>query len=308
MNFFEFQERFPTEMAVIEHFIKIRYGGTVACHHCGSLAVYQKPSRPKIFHCVDCRNTFSVFKNTIFEHSHTDLRKWMYAIHLFLNAKKGVSGYQLHREIGVTYKTAWRMLKQIRVAMGNVQGQEFIETVIEIDETYIGGKPRPTKGLSQKHSKRGRGTKKIPVVGILDRENKKVYVQIAHPDSKGKQLTGKQLMGILSKVVKKKLTVVTDEFRGYNALKGTEHIHFKINHKETFVDLANGEIHTNNIEAFWAIVKRGMTGIYHFASPEHLQQYMNEFSFRYNNRNCADIFDLLLEQSIILEQEDKEAS
>ena len=142
MNFFEFLKKFPTEEAVITHFIKVRYTVRVSCHHCGSIKVHQKKDRKKVFHCADCLNTFSIFKGTIFEKSDTDLRKWMYAIHLFLNGKKGISGYQLMREIGVTYKTAWRMLKQIRLAMGNAENQEFIDTVIEIDETYVGGKPR----------------------------------------------------------------------------------------------------------------------------------------------------------------------
>jgi len=118
MNFIQFLEKFPTEKAAIDHFITIRYGKEIACNHCGSFKVYPRHKYPKVFDCSDCRNSFSPFKDTIFEKTSTDLRKWMYAIHLFLNGKKGISGLQLQREIGVTYKTAWRMLKQIRLAMG----------------------------------------------------------------------------------------------------------------------------------------------------------------------------------------------
>ena len=112
MNFFEFLQEFPTEEKVIQYFIKIRYPKGAVCNRCNSDRVSQRSDRPRFFQCNQCNDSFSIFKGTVFEKTTTDLRKWMYAIHLFLNAKKGVSGLQLQREIGVTYKTAWRMLKQ----------------------------------------------------------------------------------------------------------------------------------------------------------------------------------------------------
>jgi transposase-like protein len=302
MDFFEFLKKFPDERAVISHFIQIRYSGRVACHHCGSIKVYQKNERPKVFHCADCLNTFSIFKDTIFENSSTDLCKWMYAIHLFLNGKKGISGYQLMREIGVTYKTAWRMLKQIRLAMGNIENQEFIDTVIEIDETYIGGKPRKGKDNDDDDMpKRGRGTKKTPVVGVIDRENKKVHAKVAKPNKEGKKLTGKQLLEIVNQVAKTPLLVMTDEFKGYNVMKRTNHVHLRINHIESF---ASGIIHTNNIESFWATLKRGIIGVYHQLSAKYLQEYVNEFCFRYNNRSHKNktnpnMMNALLKQAVL---------
>ena len=119
MNFFEFNKNFPTQISCIQHFIAVHYPDGVACRHCCNARLTHKKDEPKKFQCGKCNNSFSIFKGTIFEKSCTDLRKWMYAIHLFLSGKKGISGYQLQREIGVTYKTAWRMLKQIRIAMGN---------------------------------------------------------------------------------------------------------------------------------------------------------------------------------------------
>jgi transposase-like protein len=285
MNFFEFQKKFPTELSVIEHFIQIRYGESkVPCRHCGCISkVYHQSHEPRRFNCRNCNNTFSIFTDTIFEDSSTDLRKWMYAIHLFLNGKKGISGYQLMREIGVTYKTAWRMLSLIRKAMGNAENQEFIDTVIEIDETYVGGKPRKgeKKDDDDDKPKRGRGTKKTPVVGVIDRENKKVHARVAKPNKDGKKLTSKQLLEILNQVVKTPLTIMTDEFRSYNALGKTQHVHLRVNHQKAF---AVGDIHTNNIESFWATLKRGILGIYHHVSVEYLQDYVNEFCFRYNYR------------------------
>jgi transposase-like protein len=304
MNFFEFQQKFPTQEAVIQHFIRIRYGENVYCSRCGSVSVYQKKDRPKVFHCADCLTSFSVFKDTIFENSPTDLRIWMYAIHLFLNGKKGISGYQLQRETGVTYKTAWRILKQIRLAMGNAENQEFIDTVVEIDETYIGGKPRKENRRDDDDDdtpKRGRGTKKTPVVGVIDRENKKAHVRVAKPNKMGKKLTGKQLLSILNQVVKTRNIVITDEFRSYNILEGTQHFHLRVNHSEAF---ALGEVHTNNIESFWATLKRGILGIYHHVSVQYLQEYVNEFCFRYNHRTHPNLvnpamFDLVLKQAVL---------
>jgi len=128
MNFFEFNKQFPTELDCIEYFITIRYKNKIKCNHCNSDKVTVRRNTPKNFQCNACGKIFSVFKGTIFEKSDTDLRKWFYAIHLFLNSKKGISGYQLKREIGVTYKTAWRILRQIRLAMGNIENQQFLGT------------------------------------------------------------------------------------------------------------------------------------------------------------------------------------
>ena len=141
MTFLEFNKKLGTEKAVVDYFVKVRYPKGVCCNHCGSVKVYPRKSSIKVFDCNDCSNTFSPFKGTIFEKSSTDLHKWMFAIHVFLNVKKGISGLRLQREIGVTYKTAWRMLQQIRLAMGNGEHQEFFDTIVEIDETYVVGKP-----------------------------------------------------------------------------------------------------------------------------------------------------------------------
>ena len=305
MTFIDLMRKFPTEEAVVEHYIKVRYPYGVHCNHCGSIKVYQEHARKKVFSCNDCRSTFSPFKGTIFEKSSTDLRKWMYAIHLFLNGKKGISGLQLQREIGVTYKTAWRMLQQIRMAMGNADQKEFFDTIVEIDETYVGGKPRKDnehddnlpKGTGT-GAKRGRGTSKTPVVGVIDRNNKKVYAKIAKPNKDGKKLTAKQLIDILNTVSKQENnnTIITDEFRGYDPLMRNSFVHLRIDHTKAF---SQGDgIHTNNIESFWATLKRGIYGIYHHVSVDYMQRYVDEFCFRYNNRK-ENMFDMVLRQSVI---------
>lgn len=302
MNFFEFNKQFPTELACIEYFITIRYNNKPICRHCGSNRLTHRRDTPKNFQCIVCNKGFSIFKGTIFEHSSTDLRKWMYAIHLFLNSKKGISGYQLQREIGVTYKTAWRMLKQIRLAMGNPENNKFTGTLIEIDETYVGGKPR--KGAKKDDdddlpkNKRGRGTKKNVVVGCVDRTNKSVFAKVMIKNKEGKKLTGKQLLDVLNQVVTQDSIVISDEFKGYNILdKKTSHIHLRVDHTKEFV--AEKGVHTNNIENFWGTLKRGILGIYHHVSPQHLQKYVDEFCFRYNNRTNNDMFNLLVKQAVL---------
>jgi transposase-like protein len=304
----ELMNKFPTEEMVVKYYIGIRYPNGTTCNHCDSPKVYQERSRMKVFSCNDCKSTFSPFKDTIFEKSSTDLRKWMYAIHLFLNGKKGISGLQLKREIGVTYKTAWRMLQQIRLAMGNAENQEFFDTIVEIDETYVGGKPRKGNDRNDKNgnggggtltpNKRGRGTKKTPVVGVVDRINKKVFAKVAVQNKKGQKLTAKQLIEILKTVSKQENenVIMTDEFMGYDPLTRNNFVHLRVDHSKAFSD---GDIHTNNAESFWAILKRAVYGIYHHVSVEYLQRYVDEFCFRWNNRD-KNMFDLVLVQSIFV--------
>lgn len=302
MNFFEFNKQFPTELACIEYFIQSRYNNKLLCRYCQSNRLTHRKDTPKNFQCSCCNKGFSIFKGTIFEKSDTDLRKWMYAIHLFLNSKKGISGYQLQREIGVTYKTAWRMLKQIRLAVGNPESQEFIGTLIEVDETYVGGKPR--KGAKKDDdddlpkNKRGRGTKKNVVVGCVDRDNKSVFAKVMIKNKEGKKLTGKQLLDVLNQVITQDSIIISDEFKGYNIVsKKTTHLHFRVDHTKEFV--SNDGAHTNNIENFWGTLKRSILGIYHHVSAKHLQKYVDEFCFRYNNRRNTNMFNLLVKQAVL---------
>lgn len=251
MNYKEFLKKFPDDNTIIDYFIKIRYPEGIRCPYCKNEKVYQKKERLKVFDCNFCGRSFSVFKDTIFEKTSTDLQKWFFAIHLVLNDKKGISAKQLQREIGVTYKTAWRILRQIRKVMEDKENDKFYETIIEIDETYIGGKPRKgnKKDDDNKGSglKRGRGTKKTPVVAVIDRKERKVFAKVALANRKGQKLTGKQLIDILNSVCKGKNIVITDEFRSYDKLRKTDYIHLRIDHTKMFVD---GDIHTNTVESF----------------------------------------------------------
>jgi len=198
MNYKEFMKKFPDDITIIDYFIQIRYPEGIRCPHCKNETVYQKKDRLKVFDCNFCGRSFSVFKDTIFEKTSTDLQKWFFAIHLVLNAKKGINALQLQREIGVTYKTAWRMLKQIRKAMEDKTHEGFYETIVEIDETYVGGKSRKKNkhddDLKGGGLKRGRGTKKTPIIAIVDREERKVFARVANPNKKEQKLTGRQII------------------------------------------------------------------------------------------------------------------
>lgn len=201
MTFLEFIKRLPDEQDVIDDFIKVRYPGGLRCNHCGSSQVYVRKN-PKFFDCEKCENTFSVFKDTIFEKSTTDLRKWMYAIQFSQNIVKSISGKQLQREVQVTYKCAWRMRKQIREAKGNNETLKILEDIVDINERYHGREPSKY-GEDLMKSKCEQGTKKQPVVGVVDRDKSKVYDRgILPTDYKDKQLTRKQLIEILSELIK----------------------------------------------------------------------------------------------------------
>ena len=333
MTIKEFNSKFPTEEAAINHFIKIRYGGIITCPHCKSKnKVYRYRQVRKLCHCKSCNNSFSPFKGTIFEKTTTDLRLWFFAIRLFLNDRKGISSLQLQREIGVMQKTAWRMLHKIRQAMEDGDLKPF-ESLVECDETYVGGKPKrhplkkgidlslidSSEGYSLPKSPdvpsvgMGRGTKKIPVFGIKERESGRVYAQIMLPDGLGKKLTGKQLLAIIEKRCVEGITVITDDFSGYKILDKPDLLKLldglepatRFDHKtvchSSGVYVAPGGVHTNGIESFWALFKRGYHGTYHSMSVKYMQRYIDEFCFRQNTRKLPsfDVFDLLLKRSIL---------
>ena len=228
---------------------------------------------------------------------------WLFAINLVLIARKGISGLQLLRELGMkSYKGAFRMLKLIRAAMGTETHKDAFEAIVEIDETYVGGKPRKEnthKGKKTKKSKRGRGTNKTPVVGVLERNSGRIHAVIAMPNKEGKKLSGKQLLSILDEVCKKNTTVMTDQLSSYGILDGKtekKYVHVKVDHSMTY-SLGDGK-HTNGIESCWAILKRGVYGIYHHVSVKHLQEYVDEFCYRLNHRDIESAWTHLLELGI----------
>jgi transposase-like protein len=311
VTFLEFNRRFPTEEAAIDYFYRARYDGTLVCPHCGEkIRVYRLKGNPKVFHCKNCNDSFSPFKGTIFEKSSTDMRKWFYAIHLTLNARKGISACHLQRETGVTYKTAWRMLHKIREAMGNVDMKGAFQAFVEIDEMYVGGRPRRENAKTDKTGKIvpptpkatgkiGRGTDKTPIVGIKERSTTHVYAKIALPNAAGQRLSGKQLLSIIEEVCQEGTTVASDDFKGYRILNHNEkYVHVTVNHSlGQFA--APGGVNTNGIENFWSVARRQYVGVNHHWSVKYMQRYMDEICFRQNNRKNPMAFDTLLGQTVL---------
>lgn len=292
INIFDIFKKYPDELSLIKDFIRRKYPHGVYCRHCGSVNVSHRTTEPKLFHCHDCVNSFSIFTTTIFENTKVDLRKWVYAIHFMVNAKKGVSACQLHRGIGGSYKTAWRMMHQIRKVMNNEFEKGDFDAIVEVDETYIGGKPQPGE-----HSKRGRGTDKTPVVGVYDRKDGVVHAKVAIPNKKGQRLTGKQLLSIIEEVASQDSEIHTDEFRSYRILTKEGYKHMVVNHSIGEY-VKNKNVHVNSVESFWSLLKRGIIGSFHQVSEKYLQAYVNEFTWRYNNRNNQFIFDDLMNEVI----------
>jgi transposase-like protein len=226
----EFYKRFPSEKAAIDHFLNIRYKGNMVCPHCGSTVnIYRERERLKVFHCAACNNSFSPFKDTIFEKTHVEIIKWFKIIRNFLNDRKGYSACHAERDLNVTYKTAWRMLQQIRTAMANRETEEIFEAIVEIDETYVGGKPRKGNAVLDEDgnviksgnlppAKRGRGTNKTPVVGVKERATGKVQAKVMFPNEEGQKLTGPQLLEIIKQTCKEGIIIMTDDFSSYKIL------------------------------------------------------------------------------------------
>lgn len=224
---------------------------------------------------------------TIFENTKLDFQKWLLAITLILNAKKGISSRQLARDLEVTKDTAWRMQMQIRKAM--IEHSPLFEGIVEADETYIGGKNKNRH--KDKKTKGGQGrntTDKTPVFGILQRGGKVIAKKV--PDVKGRTLKS-----IINAYVAKGTTIMTDEWGAYNGLC------FKFNHNivnHGSNEFVNGDCHTNTLEGFWSLLKRGIVGQYHKVSEKHLEKYVNEFCYRYNNRDTVDIFNITLQKAL----------
>lgn len=281
---------YPTQEACIRHLEDVRWHGTPVCPYCKSTNASSVPKELR-HHCNNCNTTFSVTVGTIFHKTKMDLQKWFVAISIILNAKKGVSARQLGRDLEINKDTAWYMAMRIRRAM--VEQGALLEGIVEVDETYIGGKPR--KGVISNPNnrgtgnKRGMGTKKTPVMGAVERGGRVTAKVVRRTNA----ATMERM--VRESIAPGKCLVFTDEHRGYTNLNNFVE-HKTVNHKYEYV---NGEIHTNTIEGFWALIKRGIVGQYHHVAVRHLNKYLNEFCFRYNHRqNAGMLFDLTISKAL----------
>lgn len=279
-SLFEFLEYFDTEEKCILFLQKQRWPN-------GAVSPYDATS--KVYVCSEfrfkCKNTglfFTVRTGTMFEHSKLPLRKWFVSIYLVLVGKKGISSVQLAKEISVTQKTAWFLLQRLRNAL-QIPKEKQMEGVIEADETFVGGKNKNRHADKKVKNSQGRSFKdKTPVFGMVSRGKKgdhpkEVRLFVVESTQKG------HIQPIILDQVKKGATFYSDEWSAYKGLNA-RYNHSVIDHgKRIYVDQDNPEIHTNTIEGFWGIFKRGIVGVYQMASRRHLQLYCNEFAFRYNH-------------------------
>jgi ISXO2-like transposase domain len=249
----------------------------------------------------NCHQQFSVKTQSVFEDSPVPLDKWLTAVWLIVNCKNGVSSWELHRDLGVTQKTAWFMLHRIRLALkdGN-WGKLGNDGPVEVDEAFIGGEPKNWHIKKRKARMHHIGktdkpwSSKIPVVGMIDRDTRKARAQVVPEVSRG------ILQNAILENISPGGTVYTDRHTGYCDLKTAEFVHETVNHLREYV---RGDVHTNSIENFWSLLKRGLKGTYVAVEPFHLDRYLDEQVFRYNNRatkdnplNDADRFCLAVSQ------------
>lgn len=293
MELIEITRKLNTQRKCIKHLEHARWLGKAICPYCESDRI--SPMKKELrHHCNSCNTSFSVLVGTIFEASNLPLPKWFIAISLVMNAKKGISSRQLARHIKVTKDTAWYVQKRLRDAMKN-KDIKLLSGIVEADETYIGG------NVKNKHKKvrdqmRSKGTlttggmHKAPVLGLLSRSGRVCTQVVAHAD-------GQTLKPIIRDRVDRKSIIVSDGFGAYYGLNKEYKDHQVVNHeKDEFV---RGEYHTNNIEGFWSLVKRGIVGQYHKITQRYLQNYLDEFSFKYNFKEAENIFELFLYNALI---------
>ena len=268
----ELLHKFSTEKKCVEWLEQARWGRTPICPHCGGLENFSRPpSKPFTYWHKDCRKQFTVTTGTVMHSRKTSLQHWMVAIYLVLTARKGISAMQLSKELQVQYRTAWHMLHRIREACS--KGDFQLEEVVEVDETYVGGRERnkhPAKKL-----RAGRGTVgKTTVMGARQRGGKVKAAQVEHTDAA-------TMTGFVKSHVAQGATVYTDDAKAY---KGIPFNHETVSHSAG--EYVRGAVHTNSIESVWAVLKRSITGTWHHVSNKHLDRYVSEAVFRLNEGNC----------------------
>jgi transposase-like protein len=280
LDLFTLMSEYGTEEKARGYLERLRWPDGPICPHCGAEGAYRltarpeskSPARPGLWKCKVCRKQFTVKLGTIFEDSHIPLSKWVIAIHLLCASKKGMSAHQLHRMLGVSYKTAWFMAHRLRWAMAQPPLSTKLAGIVEADETYIGGYKRG--------SGRGRGSKnKQIVVALVERGGRTRAVHV-------ERVTSRNLKRVLAEHVDPTARLMTDSFSSYHGADQMFSSHETVNHVKG--EYARGDVHVNNAESYFGLLKRGIYGTYHHVSKRHLHRYLAEFDFCWNERHVFD--------------------
>ena len=278
ISLMELADMFPDEQSAVQWFEQWRWPDGRHCPHCGALETHHVPkAKPMPYFCNDCRSYFSAKTGTSIQSSKLPLRKWVFAIYLFVTSLKGVSSMKLHRDIKVTQKTAWFMLQRLREAWDET-GLEVFEGPSQVDESFWGGRETNKHASKRKKGTQG-GAGKTIVAGIKDQATNRVLAKVI--DNTGAET----LQAFVTDNTQEGSTVYTDEAAAYVGLKNRTHETVK----HSVGEYVRGQATTNGIESFWAIMRRGHQGIYHKMSPKHLQRYVNEFSGRHGIRESDTI-------------------
>lgn len=288
MDLLKVFQKWPTHESCIEHLENVRWGLTPACPLCGSVDVARKVDGHRVgrWNCHACKSSFNVLSGTIFQKTKVPLQKWFLAIALILNAKKSISSHQLARDLDLTQPTAHYLAMRIRRAM--VDQGDLLSGIVEADEAYIGGKPRKgNRRDDDKPAKRGRGTDKLPIIGVVQRGGRVV----AEPSRK---VNAASLTEFLSRNIDAGSLLITDAFNAYRRM-GQKVRHAVIDHSIQYVD---GLIHTNTIEGFWSLLKRAWYGTHHHYTERYAMAYAVEACYKYNIRKAGDTFGAFLRGAV----------
>jgi transposase-like protein len=297
MNLSKLRKKYGTQKKCIKHLEKVRWEGVPVCPYCRKIEHISKRANSYRYQCNNCGRSFSVLVGTIFENTNMELPTWFMMIAIMVNSKMGTSSKELSRLLGITQRTAWYNAMKVRCAM--LDQAYIIDGIAEMDEAYIGGKPRKPNSkvpsnlpvLYDVQNKRGRGTRKVPVVGVVSRGKQgKVIAKVIE------KFSTKNLLAMLKKYVNKDgVVLITDEFSSYKKFDETIQ-HLTIDHKKSY---AKGAVHTNTIEGFWSLIKNGIKGNYRAVSKKYLPFYLAEYSYKYNHRNQAGFgFDETMENAV----------
>jgi transposase-like protein len=276
-SLYDLFEAIPDEQAAIDHFTAVHWKNGEFCPYCGATKIYHFADK-RNHKCGACRQRFSIKVGTVFEDTKIPMRKWLAAIWLITSHKKGIASTTLAKDIKVTQKTAWFMLHRLRYAARTKSFNMPLQGIVEIDETFVGGKERNKHAKKRKHLGTG-GSGKAAVLGMLERSGELRTMKM-------ESLTTKDVHGVVNEHVEAGSHIMTDEYGSYRGLQG-RFLHHTINHSAgEWVRLT--VIHTNSIEGVWALLKRQIYGIHHFVSVKHLGRYLAEATWRYNRRSEAE--------------------